>query len=124
MKLIQYVCLLLIIFFISGCFGLGLRKSDNERGNPINEKNIKNIVKEQTDTTEVIGMFGTPSKTQVLGKNIVYTYEHCKSGGIGVSVLGMGGSESKARCNVLTVTFRKEDEKVANFNWQKEFEYE
>lgn len=102
-----------------GCSVHGMR---SETGNPINEANVRQIVNGKTIASEVLGLFGAPTQTTTLGGNEIYIYKNCKVGGTGVSVVGIGHTGTKERCNSLSVTLDKASGIVQNYNFQKMFD--
>lgn len=104
-----------------GCSVHGMR---SETGNPINESNVRQIVNGKTTAGEVLGLFGAPTQTTALGGNEIYIYKNCKVGGAGVSVIGIGHTGTKERCNSLSVTIDKASGIVQSHNYQKMFDAE
>ncbi len=102
-----------------GCSIHGMR---SETGNPINETNVRQIVNGKTTASEVLGLFGAPTQTTTLGGNEIYIYKNCKVGGAGVSVIGVGHTGTKERCNSLSITIDKTSGIVQNYNYQKMFD--
>lgn len=102
-----------------GCSVHGVR---TETGNPINEGNVRKIVNGKTTAGEVLGLFGAPTQTTTLGNNEIYIYKNCKVGGAGISVIGIGHTGTKERCNTLSVTLDKTSGVVQSYNFQKMFE--
>ena len=71
---------------------------------------------------DILGLFGAPTHTSTLGPNEVYVYKNCKTGGAGVSVLGLGHTGMTERCNSLSVTIDKGSGVVQSYNYQKMFD--
>jgi outer membrane protein assembly factor BamE (lipoprotein component of BamABCDE complex) len=111
--------LLLILALTFGCAVHGVK---HESGNPINEDNVKKIVDGRTTTTDIIALFGAPTLTSTAGPEEIYVYKHCKSGGTGFSIAGLGSTSTKEICNVLTVSFDKEKGTVKSHNYQKNWD--
>ncbi|MEW6261894.1 MAG: hypothetical protein AB1641_02350 [Thermodesulfobacteriota bacterium] len=128
MKISWMAILLVLALTLTGCLdsigavrSVGVQRSSDERGNPIVEENIGKIVPNKTTATDLVGLFGMPVRTETLGKNTIYVYEHCRSTSTGLSALGMGQSGSSEKCNRLTVTLDPQTDLVKNHNWQKVF---
>ncbi len=109
----------ILIISLIGCSVHGVR---TETGNPINEDNVKKIVNGKTTASEVLGLFGAPTQTTTLGNNEIYIYKNCKVGGAGISVIGVGHTGTKERCNSLSITIDKASGIVQNYNYQKMFD--
>ncbi len=109
----------LILAVLVGCSVQGIK---SETGNPILEAHISQIVDGKTDANDILGLFGAPTTTSVLGAKEVYIYKNCKVGGTGVSVMGIGRTDSTERCNSLSVTIERSTGIVSAHNFQKMFD--
>lgn len=115
----------LSVILLSGCIvsaGCSFHGVRNETGNPIAEANVQQIVNGKSTATDILGLFGAPTHTSTLGPNEVYVYKNCKTGGAGVSVLGLGHTGMTERCNSLSVTIDKGSGVVQSYNYQKMFD--
>lgn len=108
---------------VAGCYTFGLGYTDDEQvtGNRIDENKIRQIKKGETDSTELLILFGEPESIREIDKNKTYVYKNCKSGGSGVTVYGYGSSSGEERCNILTVILDSTG-MVRGYNYNKGFE--
>jgi outer membrane protein assembly factor BamE (lipoprotein component of BamABCDE complex) len=113
---------LLVVALSAGLIGCSVHGVRTETGNPINEDNVRRIVNGKTTASDVLGLFGAPTQTTTLGNNEIYIYKNCKVGGAGISVISVGHTGMKERCNSLSITIDKTSGIVQNYNYQKMFD--
>lgn len=74
---------LLILIFVSGCFGFG----KNQDYQPLDAGKLEKLVKGQTTATEVGALFGAPSQVVKMSNGNAYIYTHSVAKGTAVWLL-------------------------------------
>ena len=74
---------LLILIFVSGCFGFG----KNQDYQPLDAGKLEKLVKGQTTATEVGALFGAPSQVVKMSNGNAYIYTHSVAKGTVVWLL-------------------------------------
>jgi hypothetical protein len=75
--------ILLILTFVSGCFGFG----KNQEYQPFDAGKLEKLVKGQTTATEVGALFGAPSQVVKMSNGNAYIYTHSVAKGTAVWLL-------------------------------------
>lgn len=102
--------------------GCAVSSSSSETGHNIQEDSIAHIRDGHTTLTQVINLFGTPSKTSRAGANDLYTYLHCVSDGSSVAIAGAGNTSRKEHCESLTVAVDRETGVVTSHSFKDELD--
>ncbi len=74
---------LLILTFVSGCFGFG----KNQDYQPLDADKLEKLVKGQTTAAEVCTLFGTPAQVVKMSNGNAYIYTHSVAKGTAVWLL-------------------------------------
>ena len=119
--IMRYLILSSFVVLLSLIIGCSIQGIKSETGNPIPETKISQIIPGKTTATDVLGLFGAPTMTTTLGNDQLFIYKNCKTGGTGFTTLGFGQTNSKERCNSLSITIDKTTGLVLNKNYQKMF---
>ena len=100
----------LFAFAAAGCV-----TTSNETGKAIPQSKVDQIVKGETNMTDIIGLFGSPEQTSSMGGKTLYTYKHTIVKGSGMSLGYYGKAGAKELSDELTITF-DEDGVVETYN--------
>lgn len=91
---------LALILVISGC---SIHSGKVETGKVLDESNISKIVDGQTTGSDILVMFGAPTKSTRLGKEELFVYKNCITDSSSITVTAIGHTGSKEKCNELSI---------------------
>ena len=91
------------MIFVLVSAGCSVHSGKVETGKVLDEASIKKIVDGKTTGSEIMVLFGAPTKTSRLGKEELFVYKHCTTDSSSVTVTAIGHTGSQEKCNELSI---------------------